>query len=236
MSSTRRKFVLSAAAAALGAVALTGCSRSSMPEAPRPVVKKILVLPVLPPDRFWTYNNWVLGFAAIPSAVANRIKSNIFDENMVAERKAMGPKLTTALVEQLRREGYDAEVLEWPGRNPADPYSIDIDKLPGTDPVLHVYFGDTGMDSARLSRYYQPRVNISVDLVGRGKVGSLYGETIYYGADSRGEASWSVPAPERFRFADFASLVDRPAEVIASLDAGIQGLAQRVARNIKEQG
>ncbi|MEJ8853969.1 hypothetical protein WKW79_05285 [Variovorax robiniae] len=232
MSSTRR-FVLSAAAAALGAVALTGCSRSSMPEAPRPVVRKILVMPVLPPDRFWTYNNWVLGFAAIPSAVANRIKSNIFEEKMVAERQAMGPKLTAALVEHLRREGYDADVL---GYQPKDPYTLDIDKLPGTDPVLHVYFGDTGMDSARLSSFYQPRVNISANLVGRGDVGSLYEESIYYGADARGEASWSVPAPERFRFPDFASLVDRPAEVVASLDAGIQGLAQRVARNIKDQG
>jgi len=205
-----------------------------MPEAPKPVVKKILVLAVMPPDRFWTYNNWVLGFAAIPSAVANRIKSNIFEEKMVAEREAMGPKLTAALVEQLRKQGYEAEVLDWPGRK--DPYTIDIGKLPGTDPVLHVYFGDTGMDSARLSRYYQPRVNISVDLVGRGELGSLYGESIYYGADARGEASWSVPAPERYRFPDFASLVDRPADVVASLDAGIQGLAQRVARNIKDQG
>ena len=205
-----------------------------MPEAPKPVVKKILVLAVMPPDRFWTYNNWVLGFAAIPSAVANRIKSNIFEEKMVAEREAMGPKLTAALVEQLRKQGYEAEVLDWPGRK--DPDTIDIGKLPGTDPVLHVYFGDTGMDSARLSRYYQPRVNISVDLVGRGELGSLYGESIYYGADARGEASWSVPAPERYRFPDFASLVDRPADVVASLDAGIQGLAQRVARNIKDQG
>ncbi|WP_218508980.1 hypothetical protein [Variovorax sp. dw_308] len=231
MSSTRRKFVLSAAAAALGGVALTGCSRSSMPEAPRPVVKKILVLPVLPPDRFWTYNNLIRG--VIASAIANRIKSNIFDEKMASERNAMGPKLTAALVEQLRRQGYDAEVLDWPDRK--DPYAVDIDKLPGTAPVLHVYFGEAGMDSAKFSRYYQPRVNISVDLVGRGTVGSLYGESIYYGADARGEASWSVPAPERFRFPDFESLVDRPAEVVASIDAGIQGLAQQVARNIKDQ-
>jgi hypothetical protein len=44
-----------------------------------------------------------------------------------------------------------------------------------------------------------------------------------------------VPAPEHYRFPDFASLVDRPADVVASLDAGIQGLARQVARNIKDQ-
>ena len=92
---------------ALAVAALTGCA--SKPAPPRPPLTRIMVLPVAPPDRFWAYNNMVGG--VIATSIANRVKSNLFSEKMEGERKLMGRKLTAALIEQLRAEGYDA--VEW---------------------------------------------------------------------------------------------------------------------------
>lgn len=235
MQSRRRDFVLAGLGTALGAVGLAGCAGKPQAKGPKPVVTRIQVLPVTPPERFYTYNNLItpdIG-SMLASNITNRAKSNVFSEKMEAERKALGPKLTAALIEELNRAGYQAEPLEWAGRDPAAPEEIDYEKVPATAPILHAYFSDIGMDSSRLSSYYVPRLNVSVNLVGRGADTDLYSETIYYGADSRGVASWSVPAAERFRFPDYASLLDKTDEVVASYDAGVQAIAKKMAQNLK---
>lgn len=224
---------MTTALAVLAAAGLAGCARSRLPAAPKPALTRIRVLPVTPPERFYTYNNIFLGGPA--TTIANNIKSGYFNAQMEAERQTMGNKLTTALVQQLRLAGYQPQLLVWPGRDPADPNDIDYGKLPESDPVLHVYFEDAGMDSSRLSSSYVPRVNISASLIGRSGGATLYGESIYYGADTRGDKSWSVPAPERFKFPDYAAVLERTQEIVASYDHGIDALAQRVARKLKEQ-
>lgn len=147
----------------------------------------------------------------------------------------MGTKLTAALVKQLRREGYQAEVLEGAIRNPQSPEEVDYKAQPGTEPILHVYYLQADMFSSTTSTYYVPRINITATLVGRGSEDALWEESIYYGADAKGNASWSIPSPNRFQFADFQSLIKQTPQVLASYDHGIESLARRVARNLRKQ-
>jgi hypothetical protein len=154
---------------------------------------------------------------------------------MEAMRKGMGPKFTDALVQQLNAQGFEAQVLEGVARPAASPDSIDYQKLPTTDPVLHVYFYDVGMYSARFSRDYVPRVNVGAYLVRPRNEVDLYNETIYYGADSSGNSSSSIPADARYHWSSFDEIVGKPQEVAGSYDDAVNALAIKIAQNIRAQ-
>ena len=228
LCASRRSVVLSFAA--IAALALAGCGHRTPPP-PKPVLTRIQVLPVTSPDRLYTYNNWVAGL--LWASIANRVKTNLFDEKMEAERKAMGPKMTAALVEALREQGYEAEVIAVPsGYKDAD--YVDVTRLPTRDPVLYAQFGETGMDSGRLSSYYLPRVNIGATLSAPASGDALFSTSLYYGADASGNAAWSIEAEPRFRFPNFDALMERTPEVIESYDTGMRLMARRVAQQLKK--
>ncbi|VTU36882.1 hypothetical protein [Variovorax sp. RA8] len=91
------------------------------------------------------------------------------------------------------------------------------------------------MHSARFSVDYVPRVNLSAYLIRPGEQETVYDETIYYGADSSGNASWSVPANPAHRWSSFGELVAKPQEVARSYDEALEALAARIAQNIRQQ-
>jgi hypothetical protein len=216
---------------------LAGCARSPVtPDEPvqPPTVRRILVIPVTPIAKLHTENKGI-PIGVLWQSIADRIKSSDFNDRMETMRKDMGSKLTAALVKQLRTQGYEAEVIEGIRRPASSPDNIDYTRLPVTDPVLHIYFNEVGMYSARFSMDYVPRVNLSAYLIRPQDADTLYGETIYYGADSRGNASWSVPADARHRWASFDEMVGKPQEVTGSYDAAVEALAARIAQNIREQ-
>lgn len=78
------------------------------------------------------------------------------------------------------------------------------------------------MHSARFSVDYVPRVNLSAYLIRPGEQETVYDETIYYGADSSGNASWSVPANPAHRWSSFGELVAKPQEVARSYDEALE--------------
>lgn len=193
-----------------------------------------MVLPVMPIAKLHTDNKGI-PIGVLWQSIADRIKSSDFNERMEAVRKDMGPKMTAALVRQLSAQGYDAQVLEGVPRPASSPESIDYSKLPATDHVLHMYFNEVGMHSARFSMDYVPRVNLSAYLIGPEEQGTIYDETIYYGADSSGNASWSVPANPTHHWSSFGELVAKPQEVARSYDEAIEALAAKIAQNIRQQ-
>ena len=137
--------------------------------------------------------------------------------------------------EVCKAEGYEAQVLEGVPRPASSPESIDYSQLPATGHVLHMYFNEVGMHSARFSMDYVPRVNLSANLIGPGGQENVYDETIYYGADSSGNKTWSVPANPTHRWSSFGELVAKPQEVARSYDEAIEALALKIAQNIRQQ-
>jgi len=213
---------------------LSGCARSPVVPQQQAPVKRVMVVPVTPIDKLHTENKGI-PLGVLWQSVADRIKSSDFNDRMEATRKDMGPKLTAALVRQLAAQGFEAKVVEGASSRSAES-AIDESKLPPTDAVLRIYLNEVGMFSARFSKDYVPRVNLSAYLVRGETEDSLYSETLYYGADATSEkASWSVPANPEHRWSSFSELVERPQEVVQSYDHAVDALATRIAQNIRAQ-
>lgn len=195
---------------------------------------RAMVVPVAPIDKMHTENKGI-PLGVLWQSVADRIKSSDFNERMETTRKDMGPKLTAALVRQLAAQGYEAQVVEGASGRPAQS-AIDENKLPPTDAVLRVYFNEVGMFSARFSRDYVSRLNLSAYLVRGETEDSLYSETLYYGADATNDkASWSGPANPDHHWSSFNELFEHPQEVAQSYDHAVNALATRIAQNIRAQ-
>lgn len=213
---------------------LVGCARTPVVPMPQAPVTRVMVVPVAPIEKMHTENKGI-PLGVLWQSVADRIKSSDFNDRMEAARKDMGPKLTAALVRQLVAQGYEAQMVEGVSGRSVES-AIDESKLPPTDAVLRVYLNEVGMFSARFSRDYVPRVNLSAYLVRGETEDSLYSETLYYGADATNEkASWSVPANSDHHWSSFNELVEHPQEVAQSYDHAVNALATRVAQNIRAQ-
>jgi len=212
---------------------LVGCARSPVVPVQQAPVTRVVVIPVAPIDKLHTENKGI-PFGVLWQSIADRIKSSDFNERMEAARKDMGPSLTMALVRQLTAQGYEAQAAEGTPGQPTRP-DIDESKLPSTDAVLRIYLNEVGMYSARFSKDYVPRVNLSAYLVRGQTEDSLYSETLYYGADAKGEASWSVPANPDHHWSSFNELFEHPQEVAQSYDYAVNALAKKIAQNIRTQ-
>jgi hypothetical protein len=155
-------------------------------------VARVLVVPVAAIDKMHAENKGI-PLGVLWQSIADRIKSSDFNERMETARKEMKPKLTAALARQLIAQGYEAQAADGTAGRVAG-INVDESKMAPTDAVLRISFNEVGMYSARFSKDYVPRVNLSAYLVRGQTEDSLYNETLYYGADSSGEASWSLPA------------------------------------------
>jgi len=225
----RRALLATAVASTLW---LAACSSAPRTPPPLPSITRIMVIPVAPIAKLHTENKGI-PLGVLWQSIADRVKGSEFNERMESVRKDMGPKLTAALVEQLNAQGYQAQALEGVVRPAASPDNLDYGKLPTSEPVLHVYFNEVGMYSARFSTDYVPRVNLSAYLMDSKDGDTVYSETIYYGADASGDTSGSVPANARDRWGSFGELVARPGDVARSYDDAVTALATRIARNIR---
>ncbi|MBB3180453.1 hypothetical protein FHW64_004887 [Variovorax sp. Sphag1AA] len=215
-------------------VSIAGCARMpAAPEPPPPPVTQIRVIPVLPIDRLRTENKGI-PVGVLWQSLADRIKSNIFNEQMESTRLSLGPAFTRALVEALEAQGFQASVLEGVERPPASPDDIDYARIPGADPVLHVYIFELGMHSARFSLDYVPRVNLSASLLWPKSGDLIYGDSIYYGADAKGNSPTSVPGDPRFKWSSFGALTDDPKAVAQSYEVAVDVLAKHIAAQIHE--
>jgi hypothetical protein len=188
----------------------------------------------MPIDRLHTDNKGI-PVGILWQAIADRVKSNDFTQRMESTRLGLGPKFTDALVESLKAVGFEASVMEGVERPPAKPESIDYTRLPAGDPVLHVYIFELGMYSSRFSLDYVPRVNVSASLMRAQSDDAIYSESLYYGADSRGIASWSIPADPRFKWPSFDALVEKPEVVAESYETAVSALARKIATNIRAE-
>lgn len=240
MKKTRRNFV-GACALASAALVLGGCASSSPPE-PRPEIRRIAVIPIVPPQQLYTDNkSLALLLFPLPTLVAepflNRRKSTLFGEKMESVRAQLGAKLTDEVLQALRAEGFEASVVQNVKRPQADPEGVEHGSLDPEDAVLRVGFYDVGMHSSRFSSDYQPRVNVWASLLARPDPDAWAAEDyFYYGADaSRSADAWNIPAAEKYRYPTFEALIDKADEVAEGYDVALRELAQHIAKQLRAQ-
>lgn len=229
---------LRALALVTAAVVLVGCA--SRPVTPAPAFKAIAVIPVASPESIYTQNRMLaapLVPVLIAGSIANRIKTNEFNERMTVARVALGPKFTEILIEELRAQGFSAYALDRFARDPAAPDSINYETLPTDDAVLHVWFSDLSMDSPRTSTDYLPRVNVDASFYP--KRDAFDHQTYFYfryGTDASGSNKpWSIPSDLKYRYPNFESLMSRADEVAESWHVAAREMARRIASGLPRQ-
>ncbi|RYF48727.1 MAG: hypothetical protein EOO27_34945 [Comamonadaceae bacterium] len=168
-------------------------------------------------------------------SIADTIKSNDFTQRLDQTRQGSAARMTDALVNALNAQGFDARVLQGVPRSPKDPNYIDPKKLPTTDPVFHVQFNEVGMYSSRFSMDYVPRMNVYAELIDSANNDFGYSDYVYYGADARGAAPWSIPSDPAFKWSSFNAMVERPQGVTDAYNAAVDAIAVRLAANLREE-
>ncbi|WP_431274445.1 hypothetical protein ACQ858_20910 [Variovorax ureilyticus] len=240
MKRTRRDFV-GACLLASTALVLGGCASSSQPE-PRPEIRRIAVIPVVPPERLYVDNrSTALLLFPLPTLVAdpilNRRKSTLFNEKMESVRLQLGMKLTDEVLQALKAEGFEASIVHDVKRPHNDPEGVEYTSLDPKDAVLRVGFSTVGMHSSRFSNDYQPRVNAWASLLARPDPKAWAAEDyFYYGADaSRTPDAWNIPAAEKYRYPTFEALIDKADEVSEGYDVALRDLVQHIAKQLRAQ-
>lgn len=207
-------------------------------ETSKPVLEKIVILAVDNPKKLYTENRTPLSAVLIPGWIEplhNWQNTKDFNLKMEETRLGMGKKMNAALMEEFANEGYKVEFIEGPKGPPDDPETVEYGQL-GTDgPILHLWFETVGMYSGKTSLDYTPRVNVTVYLVHPKDEEYLYSETLYYGADSRGEDYWSIPADPKYKYRSAAALLEKSSEVAEIYDEAITKIAQHLAKEFKKQ-
>jgi len=236
----RKKIPATAAWLVLAAVFILGGCASKRPAQPKEVIQKISLIPVMPPASLYTKNDLFIPFAPplpvhLASTAANRNKSAEFNQKMESTRLMLGSKLTSAIQEELQSAGFEVTVLNNVERHKDDPEDIDYAKLPTRNAVLHVWFSDVSMYSSRMSSVYLPRMNVSTHLLPRPESeDAVYSETLYYGADSRGDKYWSIPSDPKYSYPSFNEMIDRADDVAQGYEAGLQAIAKRLSRELRK--
>lgn len=236
----RTKFQALAATVLLPvALLLEGCAGSG-PQQPRPEVHRVAVIPVVSPANLYTENK-TLALPLLPALIVQSIdngrKSEAFDRRMTATREAMGAKLTAALLEELKNQGFEPFLLENVKRAAKNPADVDYTSLDTKDPVVYAEFSGVGMYSSRTSNDYEPQVNVWAFLKARPDASDWLAEgSVHYGADSGGKTDdWHLPADTKYRYRSFDELIARADEVSDSYDVAIRAIAQRIAKQLRAQ-
>lgn len=196
-------------------------------------------MPVNAPPEMTTRNyNAILnmfGVGALAQYADNKDKSQKFAEKMREERQKLGSKMTSALMEELPRQGYQVELIDRIPGTAGDPEDIDFTQARVSGPILHVWYFDVGLHSPRWRIAYEPKINVAAKLAYPLDEHYPYDEWLYYGIDSRGEDYWSIPSDPSHRFTSFEAIIDKPEDVVAAFDAGIQAIARHLAKEFRRR-
>ena len=225
-------------AAPLVAAALAGCAAPVISDQEKQITK-IVVLPVVSPYgrsaqvRGITSN---VAYADWTQAADNRARSESFTSAFDKDRKTLGDKMTTALVSELRKAGYQPSVFQGARPTGDDAEDVDYAKLATEDPVLHLWFDAAEMYSPAQTVDFMPRLNAGVRVLRPQRPKAyLLNEAFYYGADSRGEKYWSAPSDAKYRYKSFDTLFASEPQAAESMDAGVQAIAVLVAKELKQR-
>lgn len=207
MRSTFIRLVMAAAMIA----ALAACA-SKVPLRESPVVHRIALIPASEPRQLTLLNQTVAAFLSpiVETGVilSSRAKAREFSEAMQSRHLGLAARLTTTVVEGLRRAGYRVDVLDQLVRPVGDPDDIDYDKL-GTDAevIVQLRINEVGVFSSRTSSNYLPRVNVDGKLYVRAFDDAPYDETLFYGVDAQTGHDRMIMADPKLAYPTFDAVM-----------------------------
>lgn len=225
--------------AVLLASMLAGCASVSTPDAQKPRISSIAIVPATPPQSYSLKNVTAVQFmfpiVGVGYALDSMNKTDLLTARLQKGDTSLADVLTNSVAQALREAGYRVVVMDGIKRVPGDPDDIDYDKLGyREDALLHLYFSDVGLYSSRTSISYVPRVNAKAVVYAKNYPGQLYDTTIYYGADAsdRGADTWAIAADPRFSYPDFDDVLKNLGSVQEAFNTGASKIGKRLAAQL----
>jgi hypothetical protein len=218
---------------------LGGCANSASPQ-PNPDVRRIALIPVAPPAKLYS-ENLTLALPLLPARIVQSIdnsrKSDVFDQELEGTRQAMGARLTAALLDELKDQGFAPSLLGHVNRSAIDPNGMDYQSLDTMDAVLQVGFSRVGIPSSRLSNGHEPQVNAWASLKVLADANDRLAEGRSYDiAESGGQASaWNVPADSKYCYPTFDALIAKTDEVNEACEGAISVVARRITEQLRAE-
>jgi hypothetical protein len=204
-------------AAALS-ILLTACASKPTVAVQRPAIARIAVVAATDPT-WYAFDNvnalqYLVPISALGFHLDSKGKARVFNETMAAAPAPIGAALTQVVVDGLRAQGYEVDVLDV-RRTPDDPDSVEHESLvTSADAVLHLHFGQVGLHSPRSATDYLPRINARAMLFYPGKEPAyIHDAEVFYGVDARNGTSWSIAADKRWAFPSYDAVLTRMPEV-----------------------
>ncbi len=217
----------------------TACSNQPKTALTKPVVRSIAIIPATDPTPFAFENKsaaaFVIPLVATVNHLDSKTKAKEFNEKLLAEPLALGAKLTNDIATELRRYGYQVQILEAVSRPVDDIDNVDYKTVSThADAVLHLRFTKVGMFSPRSSTSYLPRVNAQGTVFVTGREDDLYDEEITYGVDTSSPTSWAIVADPKFAYPSFEAVLAAIGDVRQVFSTGSEAISRRMARQVHD--
>lgn len=223
-------------AAVLSSALLVACAGHNTKPLPRPVVKRIAIIPAVNPKTYTLYNaappvGYPFQFWVNKADSGN--KEAVLNERLRYKPVDLATDLTEEVANGLRNRGFDVVILTDLRRPQEDPDNVDHDKLvTDADAVLHLWIQEVGLYSSHTSAYYIPRVNAAGEVFVKGREEDLYRQDIYYGVDARKGKSWAIVPDPKFSYRYFDDVLDRFDEVRSSFEIGARAIGQKMSEQV----
>lgn len=225
------------------AVALGACSgRNAVLEEPAAdagtPIGTITLVPVESPKALRTENRGV-PIGVIASGIANNImdkyKSADFDTQYAEYREQIGAKLTTAVMQELKRRGFTVKLAPAGFAQRDESEYLNFSKFPAGSTVLEMRFDNFAMYSGRLSKNYIPVFDAYIHVCATtcDEDGYLHDAYYLYGGWANKTGDGYILAEEKYAFPSFAALQEQPDLVRESYDDGINKLAWHLVRDFR---
>jgi hypothetical protein len=223
--------------AAIFSVALLGaCASHKVQPPPKPMVKRIAIIPATNPQAYTLYNaappvGYPFQFWVNKADSAN--KEQVLNQRLQRQPLDLAKDFTDEVAEGLRSHGLQVVILQDLQRKAGEPDTVDYDKIKAdTDVILHIWIQEVGLYSSHTSANYIPRFNATGTLWVQGQDDSLYSQDVYYGVDAKKGKSWAIAPDPKFAYRYFDDVLDRLDEVRSSFEIGAHEVGKKMAGQI----
>lgn len=231
-----RRLVIKAAIAAMAVATIAGCGSKPVNTGPKPVIKTIAVVPPATPASYSLQNlsavTFLIPISQLGYAQSNADRTKALSAGLRDPGFKLDEVLTSAVVESLRKQGFEVSVLADVKRQQRRPDTLEqeLSELPTkADAVLHLGFEDVGLESPRRTTDFLPRVIVNVASFVRQNESYPYDATLYYGVDATEPRPHHIPHEPKHAYASFDAAMADLAGVRAVLRHGAVALGTRIA-------
>jgi hypothetical protein len=233
--------------------ALTGCisiPRQEFSKSANQGIKKIALVPPSEPRELSVTNLGGAGsaFGLIGAAIAAGLigaaiaaadqesKSSDFTQQMWRQKLEAGKRLAQTVEAQLKSEGYDVTLLS--GQRPVaiDEVESEFDYSrikTDADAILHIWFAGVGYISPGGSPDYVPQVAVRARLLAVSTRSQLYYQAFMYGWNPNVENIAHLPAPGKYAYGDFETLMASSNEAAEGLQQGAWEIGARIGKELR---